>query len=264
VEIPFHTYLTITPDKLLHKAFEELKYPPPQLAYYKKDTEPQQIELPTKENPLVYNAFGILDNKESMVLTHDDLYYYFKSIFKQGKSMPTALKTKLNNVEHIVFLGIPFHKWYMHLLLREFGEHRNEEIVRYAAADYEIPIDLRNFCDLQFKIHFIEDNITEFVDALYHKFEEEEILRVRPKLTDNTKNEVIKVFVGRNRLKRALKRLEDYAKGTKFQNEVIEIKAKFSRYKEKERKNTLTPTDLAVMHAQIVTEIVNLTDLIKG
>jgi len=88
VQIPFHVYLTITPDKLLHKTFEKSGHPPPQIAYYKKDTEPQKIKTPTKSNLLVYNAFGILDNKESMILTHDDLYHYFKTIFKQGRSMP--------------------------------------------------------------------------------------------------------------------------------------------------------------------------------
>lgn len=146
VQIPFHVYLTITPDKLLHKTFEKSGHPPPQIAYYKKDTEPQKIKTPTKSNPLVYNAFGILDNKESMILTHDDLYHYFKTIFKQGRSMPQQLKTTLNEVDNIVFLGVPFRKWYMHLLLREFGDHENKDIVRHA-ADQNITDDIRNFCD---------------------------------------------------------------------------------------------------------------------
>lgn len=262
VKIPFHFYLTVTPDKLLHQAFEESGYKAPQLAHYKKDTEPQSIKEPTKINPLIYNTFGILDNKESIILTHDDLYNYFKYIFSR-RSMPEKVRTTLHQAENIVFLGVPFRKWYMHLLLREFGAHENKEIIRYA-ADHEATDDIRTFCDQQFKIHFIDHDITQFVNDLYDKFEAKEALRVRPKLTDKEKVAAIRDFVSNNKIRKAIAMLKDLADDIGYEDEVIKIEGRFNKYEKEKRNNTLEQDKLDVEYAKIVRAILELTSQIEN
>jgi hypothetical protein len=131
-EIPFHIILTVTPDKILHKAFDKNNFSY-QTGFYKKNREPQPIKSPTRSLPLIYNLFGSIDNEESLILTHNDLYDYFKSIFSH-KSMPDKLKSQLSEIKNIIFLGVPFDKWYMQLLLRELDIHQyNYGFTRFAA-----------------------------------------------------------------------------------------------------------------------------------
>lgn len=261
VKIPFHFYLTVTPDKLLHQAFGESGYKAPQLAHYKKDTEPQSIKEPTKSNPLIYNTFGILDNKESIILTHDDLYNYFKYIFSR-RSMPEKVRTTLHQAENIVFLGVPFRKWYMHLLLREFGAHENKEIIRYA-ADHQPTDDIRTFCDQQFKIHFIDHDITQFVNDLYDKFEQENALRDNSISPQDKRINEMKTLVGKDKIKAAIEMLKDYIADTPLENEVIKVEGRFNEYKEEKRNNLLNPTELSVKRENIVKAIIDLIDLAK-
>lgn len=92
-EIPFHIYLTVTPDSLLHRAYDQADFSY-QSGYYKRNKDPHLIKTPSRKNPLIYNLFGSVESEESSILMHDDLYDYFKSIFAQ-RSMPEKLKIEL-------------------------------------------------------------------------------------------------------------------------------------------------------------------------
>jgi len=243
-EIPFHFYMTVTPDKLLHQ------------------TNPQTIEEPCKDNPLIYNIFGILDNRESIILTHDDLYDYFKSIFAR-KSMPDEVRTTLNNADHIIFLGVPFQKWYMHLLLREFGAHENKEIIRYA-FDQSVSDKISTLCLNEFKITFILNrNITYFVDELYNKFKREKGLREKS-TTKNEETDPIKDLISKNKITEVLQAIKKHTVNTEFENEVIMLENRFTKYEEAESNNLLNPTELRVERAQIIKAITDLSDKIKN
>lgn len=259
-QIPFHIYLTVTPDKLLNQAFVDLNYQTPQIAHYKKNTNPQEITAPTANNPLIYNAFGILDDNESIILTHDDLYDYFKSIFSR-RSMPEKVRTTLNDAANIIFLGVPFQKWYMHLLLREFGAHENKKIIRFA-ADQATSDEIRTFCYQQFKIHFIEHDITDFVSMLYRKFKEENELRNNSTTPDRASDEM-KKRIGEGKLREAIEMLKKHTAGTDLNNEIIATESRWNKYKEAERNTLLNPSELKVERAQIVKALTDFIDLIE-
>lgn len=249
--IPFHIYLTVTPDKLLHQTFEELKYRAPQLAHYTPGVIPQSIDQPTKDNPLIYNAFGILDDPASIILTHDDLYQYFKSTFSATKgTQHNKVTTALRDVQNIIFLGVPFEKWYMHLFLREFGVHENKKIIRFA-ADQSVSDEVRTFCYQQFKIHFIEKNITEFIEDLYYKFKHKSKLRddiIRQK-KEHIEN--LKTLIRTNRFDELIKILNTDTAGTPLEDEVISLESRYRDYEQRKHSGVLSVENQGVESAQI-------------
>ncbi len=261
-QIPFHIYMTVTPDKLLHQTFKELEYPAPQLAHYKKGTEPQKIMTPTKNNPLVYNVFGILDDQESIVLTHDDLYDYFKSIFSL-KSMPEKVRRALREVENIIFLGVPFQKWYMNLLLREFGAHENKKIIRFA-ADQTVSDNIRTFCHQQFKIHFIDHNITKFVEMLYDKFKDEKSLRTRMVQQTKTTMEGCKVLFVNNDFNALFEELRKHTTGTELYNEVIKQESSHNKLEEQINKSLISEEQQKIQYAETREAILELMKEIEN
>ena len=176
-KIPFHVLLSVTPDKLLPQAFQEENFEF-QFDHYKKKQEPPKIKKPTKESPLIYNLLGCVDNEESLILTHNDLYDYFKSIFELN-SLPEQLKQALKNreINCFIFLGVPFDKWYMQLLMRELGIHQNQDdFIRYA-VNQSMTEEIKTFCAEQFTIQFVDKNIPDFVQKLYEISTELDVLR---------------------------------------------------------------------------------------
>jgi hypothetical protein len=174
-QIPFHVFLTVTPDTLLCSAFENSGFSF-QHGFYKKNTDPQEIIKPSKDKPLIYNLFGCIKDEESLILSHNDLYDYFKSIFKR-QSMPKLLKDELSKILNIIFLGVPFEKWYFQLLLRELEIHNEASVFTRFAANQSVSDDLSTFCFEQFNINFVDKNIPDFILELHRRCAEANLLR---------------------------------------------------------------------------------------
>lgn len=126
----------------------------------------QKSPLPTQQQPLVYKILGSIEKPESLVLTHDDLFDYLESIF-HAQSMSNKLKDHIvNEAQSIIFLGIPFDRWYMQLLLRVLHLHKDEEFMRFAATQ-ELAAEVQTLCFDQFKINFVPNNIESFIHEIY-------------------------------------------------------------------------------------------------
>ena len=184
-KIPFHFIISITPDDLCYQTFEKSGVKINQEFYWKKQPSNNTIRKPTKNNPLIYNMFGSIEQQESMVLTHDDLFDYFESIFQEN-SIPEKLKLNIRSADNFIFLGLDFEKWYMQLLLRILYLHNEQyEFMRYA-ANQEVTEDLQTFCYQQFKIEFIPSEINGFVNELYKKCEADGLIRTGEQQEEST------------------------------------------------------------------------------
>ncbi len=175
-EIPFHFIISLTPDQALQGIFEQknLKYKSDY--YYKNQPSDPEAKTPVASNPLIYNLLGNIEVQESLILTHDDLYDYFESIFR-GKSMPETYKNHLRQARNFIFVGLQFDKWYMQLLLRILYLHNDKaEFMRYAASE-SIADEVKTLCLDQFNINFVSKNISVFVDELHHQCSEAGLLR---------------------------------------------------------------------------------------
>lgn len=265
-EIPFNAVLTLTPDKLLPKAFGNRF--PYQFGYYKKDKTPQSIKLPTKTLPLVYNLFGCIDNEESIILSHNDLYDYFKSIFAH-QSMPTQLSTLLQEVKNIIFLGIPFDRWYLQLLLRELKIHNPRyEFTRFA-ADQELieeNNDLKTFCYEQFRINFSNKNAADFIDHLYDFMAQKDMLRKEGEVKLSPTDQV-KQYVRQGELEDAIDALLDYIEkigDTEFVDTASILSSRYNRFRKKVIKGILENREIATQEAQFIDSILELTNKVEA
>lgn len=255
-KIPFHVILTVTPDVLIQKAFSKQNFDF-QSGYYKKDKPPQTIKPPSRNFPLIYNVFGSVNSEESMILTHNDLYDYFKSIFAR-KSMPDHLKLLLREVKNIIFLGVPFEKWYMQLLLRELDIHKlHYEFTRFA-ANISITDDLRTFCHEQFKVNFIPHNIAEFVEELYSKFDQKDLRETKGK--ERTIANRLKKYVASGTIDDALDILQELTIDTELENEVSLWAGRNRNFRRRQRNGIIKSEDTQVLGAQLLNNFIELID----
>ena len=259
-EIPFHIILTVTPDTLLPKIFRaRYNY---QFGYYKKNKDPQKISPPSKALPLIYNLFGCIDNEESIVLTHNDLYDYFKSIFAR-RSMPAHLSTQLRSIKNIIFLGIPFNKWYMQLLLRELEIHNPSfEFIRYA-SNQEKNDELATFCYEQFRINFSNKTINDFVNQLHGRIVQAGMIRKEEEEAASP-TEKVRVLVREGELEEAIDALLEYAEGTDNEEEVDILSSRYRRHQKKVIKGIINNQDAQVEENKFIDAILQLTSLIEA
>lgn len=173
--IPIHFIINLTPDKLLPTVFDELGYRNQFAFFWKKSGSGPVLRVPTAATPTIYNMLGSIDNQESMVLTHNDLFEYFESVFSRA-NFPERFKKLIKEANNFIFLGIPFQRWYMQLLLRILYIHNDFDFVRYASNE-SIDEEIKAFCFEQFKIEFVPDQIETFIDTLLTKCEEAGLVR---------------------------------------------------------------------------------------
>ncbi len=168
--IPFHLWLVGTPDLLVPSVFEQNGFTF-QFDYFSKEQKPSSVEHISNENPLIYNVFGSIKDEESLVMTHNELFEYFESLFAQ-RGIPAALKNTLYNAKQFLFVGVPFDRWYFQVLLRLLNIRRDFNKVQSFAASQTNKEEVLTFCRDQFNMNFIHKNVHEFIDTLLKKCED--------------------------------------------------------------------------------------------
>ncbi|MEM7656847.1 MAG: SIR2 family protein [Bacteroidota bacterium] len=175
-QIPFHLLMSVSPDQLIPQAFEAQGIPH-QFGYYNYKRNPELDGPPSKELPLIYNLFGVLEDEDSMVLTHESLFDFLFSILST-KRLPLELKDSLQQSLNLVFLGFDFGSWYLKILLRLFESHNKEVSYAHAWRSDLLRPDLRTLYQSElFKLDFVNTNITEFIEALHQRCESDGLLR---------------------------------------------------------------------------------------
>ncbi|MBK9335877.1 MAG: SIR2 family protein [Lewinellaceae bacterium] len=176
VQVPFHFFLTFTPDYKTREAFSRKGIPFSGDSYIKKTPFDSSTPRPTKQTPIVYNLLGELNKRNSLVMTYTDFYSYLESAF-EGNSMAPVLKENIWDADYFVFLGIPFDKWYMHLFMRILQQHDKKRTSKKYAANPLYDDTIAVSCAEQYTMTFVHTDIVEFVDALYEQCESHGILR---------------------------------------------------------------------------------------
>ncbi|MBL7798347.1 MAG: SIR2 family protein [Saprospiraceae bacterium] len=175
VEIPFPLIINTTPHTQLAKAFDGTGAVPQYCFYNRSEISTGKIQPPGRGTPLVYNLLGSIEDDNSLVLTHSNLFDYFEAIFHE-RPLPEELRLLLQGIRYFVFLGVPFGQWYFHLLLRILHIHNFTTANRHASAEGVNDADI-NFVGELFQIRFVQKNIGSFVDELHQRCSEENLLR---------------------------------------------------------------------------------------
>lgn len=174
-EIPFHFYVSLSPDHLLKEAFEK-KALDHQFVFYNYKENPEFAEIPARTNPMLLNLFGSMEVDDSMVLTHDALFDFLFAILST-KRLPLQIKEKIISAYNFVMLGFDFESWYLKILLRLFESHRKE--ISYANVWHgeNLTNDTKSFYEQKFKVDFVDGQIPEFIEQLHARCKKENILR---------------------------------------------------------------------------------------
>lgn len=261
--IPFHCILTVTPDNQLSNTFKELKIRHKTGFYWKKRAAGQSAPLPSMQVPLLYDMLGSIEKPESLVLTHDDLYDYLESIF-QGQGLSAKLRDHIiNEAQSIIFLGLPFDRWYMQLLLRVLHLHKDEEFMRFAASQ-ELSSDIKTLCKEQFEINFVPYNINSFIDELYQRCEQLGQLRNLSEGQDSYIQQLRKL-IAKDQLEETFLRFQEWlesigTQGQKLLDDIVLIASRHRRLKRKITQGIISPVDSDVELNKIRIHLLDLLD----
>lgn len=206
--IPCHLLISTTADMRFRQAFEEqgIDY---QYQFYNKKLPSSTRPLPpTKENPLLFNLFGSIQDPDSLIFTHSDLFDFLFSILGDNK-LPPELLQSVKQAEFFLFLGFDFDKWYLRLLLRLFGLHENSAALAsgYSERTHE---PIQRFYEDNFELIFVHDSMDEYVNALYEKFRSKGQLRQADEHKSNPLVQKIRVLIREDELDEAIDVLDEY------------------------------------------------------
>lgn len=174
-EIPIHVLVSINPDILLKRFFVQKNYPHV-FDFFDKKIKKDIVGTPTNKKPLVYNLFGSVTNLDTLILSHDDLFEYFRALMGNNV-LPQELRTALEMATNYIFLGFQFDKWYVQLILSLLKlNDKQYNFIRYASAN-AISNEIKSLCINHYRIQFIGADNNVFINTLHDKCREAGLLR---------------------------------------------------------------------------------------
>jgi hypothetical protein len=174
-EIPFDLILSTYPFDLLHEVFQnnQIAHQYDYYSFMKETSEPEPFDM---SNPLIYNLFGSMRHKESMVISLDRLYKFLFGVLG-ARQLPRLIQDKVSQATQLVFLGFSFDDWYMKLLLRVLKVHEKDISYAHPPGKGHIQSFNKNFFESNFQVTFLDRKIDQFVAELHGLCQEDGLLR---------------------------------------------------------------------------------------
>ncbi|MDX2066944.1 MAG: SIR2 family protein [Haliscomenobacter sp.] len=274
-KIPFHLIVSLVPDNILARKFDELGLPYQPDFYFRKRPHSKVFEKPSHHKPMIYNLMGNIEAPDSIVLTHSDFFDYLESVFN-GNSMHPELREELESAERYIFLGLPYEKWYFQLLLRVLSVHSEKlrGVVRTALEKLSNN-KLETLYKEEFKINFHPNQPEVFVQNLYGACGEAGLLKTLPppdpalaKLEERSPEE-IKELIALAQLEQAFLYLQVYLDRRKPQshaliNELLVLRNRYHLLRQRENRGTIDEKDLRIEYNQISELSLALVDKAAG
>ncbi len=252
-EIPFDLILSTYPFDLVHEVFEHNQIDH-QYAYYSYLQDTEALEAFSSTYPLIYNLFGSLKHKESMVISLDRLYQFIFGILGV-RQLPKRIQDKVQQASHLVFLGFSFDDWYMKLLLRVLKVHEKDISYAHPPGPSSLGKRDRHFFESNFKITFLDKRIDEFVNGLHGVCASEDLLRQKTQKTGESSYENLQDMVEAYRIEEALNHLDDLlltdGKEGDLLKELGTYQQRFHKIKEWEDYNNFSKQELSKKWRQL-------------
>lgn len=204
-QIRFSTIISLNPDTQLNKAFDYQSFMY-EYAYHHPKITADELSKPSCDEPLIYNLLGNIDVRESMVLTHEDLFEFLESAV-EGKSISTTLKGKVKSASNFIFIGLPFDKWHTQLLMRVLQKDVNKKALKFA-ANHAKDERIEMFCQDEFNIICVPTNIADFVNELHDRCKTADLLRGSAKVVN--RQDKWSKMVKQDNLEDVLEQMLDY------------------------------------------------------
>jgi len=196
-EIPFNLIISLSPDLLLKQTFEKNNFDFT-FDYYNKNLNPQEINEPTKEKPLIYNILGNYKEFDSLVLCFQDVFNYLSAIL--GKyQLNQKLKRKINISKSVLFLGFKFDKWYFKLILQLLNldlkaiKQASVKEINNSTDEPQKQNLVIDFYKNEFKIQFVNQEGSEIIDLLHDYYMQNNLLR-KPKKETQSNSQITNII----------------------------------------------------------------------
>ncbi|MEO0337892.1 MAG: SIR2 family protein [Bacteroidota bacterium] len=252
-EIPFDLILSTYPFDLVHEVFEHNQIDH-QYAYYSYVQETEALQPFSDTRPLLYNLFGSVKHKESMVISLDRLYQFIFGILGVHQ-LPKRIQDKVQQASHLVFLGFSFDDWYMKLLLRVLKVHEKDISYAHSPSASSLRQQNKQFFESNFKVTFLDKRIDEFVEGLHSICASENLLRQKTQKTLESSYEELQDMLEAYRLEEVLLHLDELLLTDGQQGELLKelsgYQQRFHKIEEWEDYNNFSRQELAKKWRQL-------------
>lgn len=264
-QIRFSTIVSLNPDGQLKKSFKNQGFTC-QYDYHHPNRTARELAQPTCDEPLIYNLLGDIQFRESMVLTHENLFEFLESVI-EGKSIPKTLKEKVKSANNFIFVGLPFDKWHTQLLVRVLQKDVNKRALKFA-ANHAKDKRIEMFCLDEFNIICVPTNIADFVSELHNQCQAAGLLRGASNASLCLYNTWINK-VRKDELKEVLDEIVDYFKknypnDTDNNSDLVLLAGRLHNLDRKINKGNISHENASIERAQIREAIIDfLNDVVK-
>jgi hypothetical protein len=261
--IPFHLYISLSPDLLLKAAFDNYGIET-DFKYYNKSEASQEINKPSIRRPLIYNLFGSIKETDSLIVTYDDLFNFIFSVIGD-KSLPKELRIRINSAKIFLFLGCDFEKWYMKLILRLFNLH-GEPTPFTTEINGKLNEQNKIFFINNFEMQFFGVSMKELVETLYSESKLRKMLREKKTSVDPPIVNHIRDLIKENQIEEAIGELDDflYGKDEELRNHITQISGLYNSLKRQIAKGMITKEEMETSFAKLRNSILLFTDELKN
>ncbi|MEO1214659.1 MAG: adenylate/guanylate cyclase domain-containing protein [Bacteroidota bacterium] len=264
-EIPFDLIVSTYPFNLLQEVFNKNKIAH-NFDYYSFLEESGALEPFSAEKPLIYNLFGSVKHKDSMVISLDRLYQFIFGILGV-RQLPKKIQDKVKQASHLVFLGFSFDAWYMKLLLRVLKVHEKEISYAHPPGPAGLRQQNRMFFESNFKVTFLNKKVDEFVSELHNHCERADMLRTASAEEIPTPYEQLQELTARYRLEEVMERLDEIilknGKAGSLLRKLGDYQRRFHKIKEWENYETYGDEELEPMWEKLKTDVSLFIDLVS-
>lgn len=263
-QIPFHLIVSLSPDMLLKKVMEANQIPH-NFEYYRKYENPRNTVSPSRDVPLIYNLFGSIEDDESLIFTHDDMFDFLEAVLGSYQ-LPKEIKNQLKSAKNYILLGFTFEKWYVKLILRLFNLHSGR-FLRYASKSKAIiSAESKELYENHFRINFIEKDLNHFINKIYTLCEEDGQLRELGSGEELNFLESVRNCIKNDELQRAIDQISDYLElegEEELLNDLVLISGSYKRLLRRISKGTVSEDNAEVKMNQIRSSLYDITEEIK-
>lgn len=168
--IPFPLIVSLFPDNTLEKAFsnyENFNFT------FKSHSIDSEVPVPSVENMLIYNIYGNIKNRK-YVFSHFDYLKFIRDYENEG--FPTRFSSAIKRANYFVFVGFEFDKWYNIFLFYILHEIK-KEADKFSINEQSVEELYEKLSEENLKLAFLDKNSEIFINDLYVKAKEEDLLR---------------------------------------------------------------------------------------
>lgn len=165
--IRFPLIINLCPDIALNNAYKQ-KGIPFTKAYFSKDAylRFKNLPFPTKDNPIIYNIFGSIENDPSLILTHSKLYETIEYLLPKN-SLPEEIESFLKLANSFILLGVRFDSWYYQLVCHKLGLRQDNNLKTNLSTYYRNqPLSVGEALKKNFGLQFTPGNPVQALEQI--------------------------------------------------------------------------------------------------